>query len=590
MRTGLRRLLLLSSVALPGAWVSAASASYVYLHGMGYPGYFEFPWTQFWTALPYVISDGWRGPASLKVWGWCAISAATAGLVITAIGIGAWKLWRRSRRRLVPLPGGGLRPLEPGVTDNLGHASFATLGQIAGRFGGPGCLIGAMDRSPGARLIRDDPTKGPGHAMSFAGPGSDKTTSAVTRIWTWRGPRVVFDPSLELGPIMADALREAGCNVFTLGMDGGGINALDWIDVAHPEADAHIRSAVDWIYNENATSRSGADRAGDPFWGTWGRALTACLMAHILYHPDRTEPKTLANLRRFIAVGESRMKTLLRGIHASSASRMARDLAGGLMDMEAGETFSGIYSNCFAATEWLSVGAYADVVSGSAIRTADILKPETVVFVQLPLRTLLATPAVGRAVMGALFNAMFHADGSGISERILFEIDEARTLGRLKEIQLCHETARKYRGLVHTIWQSEGQLEEVYGRDGAKTMRDTVSWRSYNAISDGDIAERLSRDLGEHAVLAYSEGDNSGSQKPWGIALPSQSSGRNLNVHEIKRRLIKADEIMRAPADEMFVLARDFPHPIRCNTAPYWRYSEVARLMQANRFVSRAAE
>jgi hypothetical protein len=27
--------------------------------------------------------------------------------------------------------------------------------------------------------------------------------------------------------------------------DGGGINALDWIDTAHPEADSHIRSAVD---------------------------------------------------------------------------------------------------------------------------------------------------------------------------------------------------------------------------------------------------------------------------------------------------------------------------------------------------------
>jgi type IV secretion system protein VirD4 len=117
-------------------------------------------------------------------------------------------------------------------------------------------------------------------------------------------------------------------------------------------------------------------------------------------------------------------------------------------------------------------------------------------------------------------------------------------------------------------------------------MRDTVSWRSYNAVQDGDVAEKLSRDLGEHAVMAYSEGDNSGQSKPWGFALGSRSKGRNTNIHEIKRRLIKADEIMRAPADEMFVLARDFPYPIRCVSAPYFRYPEIARRMQSNRFVT----
>jgi type IV secretion system protein VirD4 len=264
---------------------------------------------------------------------------------------------------------------------------------------------------------------------------------------------------------------------------------------------------------------------------------------------------------------------------------MARDLAGGLMGMRAADTFSGIYSNAFAATEWLSVGAYADVVSGSTMRTNKILESNTVVFVQLPLRTLLTTPSVGRAVMGALFNAMFHADGRGIEDRILFQIDEAWVLGPLKEIKLCHTTARKYRGTISTIWQSEGQMEGAWGRDDAKLMRDTLSWRSYNAIQDGDVAEKLSRDMGEHGVLAVSEGDNQGRQKPFGLNLGSTSKGINVNVHEIKRRLIKADEIMRAPADQMFVLARDFPHPIRCCSAPYHRYPDIVEHMADNRFV-----
>jgi type IV secretion system protein VirD4 len=420
--------------------------------------------------------------------------------------------------------------------------------------------------------------------MIFAGPGSHKTTSAVTRIWNWNGPRVVFDPSCEIGPIMTDALKAKGFNVTAIGLNGQGIDALDWIDPQHPEADAHIRSVVDWIYNEGATTPHAQGQARDPFWPTWGRALVTCLAAHMLFSDQSDFRKTLAALRQGLATPEAEMQAMLTAINANSCSRMASELAGGLMGMKAAQTFSGIYGNAFAATEWLSVGAYADVVSGSAMRTCDILDANTVVFIQLPLRTLLATPAVSRAVMGAFFNAMFHADSVGVAERILFQIDEAWILGAMKEIKLCHTTARKYRGTISTIWQSEGQMEGVWGPDDAKLMRDTVSWRSYNAIQDGAVAEKLSRDIGEHGILAYSEGDNQGRQKPWGLALPSRSRGSNVNVHEIRRRLIKADEIMRAPADEMFVLVRDFGHPIRCFSAPYFRYPDIARAMSDSRF------
>jgi type IV secretion system protein VirD4 len=560
------------------AWTVLASRLFVWMGGLS--AYFPSPWVTWWryarqpridgSTLLYLIVSG-------------IIAALPIGLLAAAI-IAAYL--RRRPRRLVPARGGGVRPIEGGVTDNHGHAQFAEPSLVAERFGGPGCLIGAVDRGERAQLLFDNTDVGPGHCMVFAGPGSHKTTSAITRIWNWRGPRVVFDPSCEIGPIMTEALQTRGCNVASIGLTGSGINALDWIDIRHPESDAHIRSAVDWIYNEGATSRSGGDQGRDPFWGTWGRALVTCIMAYMLHHPDPHAPRTLASLRRGIATPENDMQDFLGGIHLTSSSRMARDLAGGLMGMKAEKTFSGIYANAFAATEWLSVGAYADVVSGDAMRTSDILDSNTVAFIQLPLRTLLTTPAVGRAVMGALFNAMFHADGSGNTDRILFQIDEAWVLGAMKEIKLCHTTARKYRGAVSTIWQSEAQLEDVWGREGAKTMRDTVSWRSYNAVQDGDVAEKLSRDIGEHAVMAYSEGDNSGQSKPWGFALGSRSKGRNTNIHEIKRRLIKADEIMRARADEMFVLARDFPHPIRCVSAPYFRYPEIARRMRNNRFVT----
>ena len=573
--TGIGALMAITAAAL---WLVSASA--LWSKGTGTP-FSPFAWsdaTRWWGANWWV-----------NVW---LVLAAVVPTIFLAIPL-FWLFvvlgsrWR-GRRRLVRPSDGGVRPVERGVTDNLGHAAWAARKQLDSRFSGPGCLIGAAAR--GGRQWFDDLARGPTHSMIFAGPGSHKTTAAITRIWTWVGPRVVFDPSCEIGPIMADALTGSGFKVTSVGLNGQGIDVVDWIDTQHPEADAHIRSVVDWIYNESATTPNGQGQSRDPFWPIWGRALVTCLAAHMLYAKQPGFRTTLAALRRGIATPEADMQDMLAFIHANSASRMASELAGGLMGMKAAQTFSGIYGNAFAATEWLSVDAYADVVSGSAMRTSDILDSDTVVFIQLPLRTLLATPAVGRAVMGALFNAMFHADAIGIEDRILFQIDEAWILGAMKEIKLCHTTARKYRGTISTIWQSEGQMEGVWGPDDAKLMRDTVSWRSYNAIQDGTVAEKLSRDLGEHAVLATSEGDNQGRQKPFGLRLPSSSKGTNVNVHEIKRRLIKGDEIMRAPADEMFVLARDFPHPIRCVSAPYFRYPDIARVMGASRFNTTAAE
>jgi type IV secretion system protein VirD4 len=562
------------------AWGWLAAASYIYLWGVGRLFLFRFPYHQWLIIAPY-----WRLSWWVQTWVVAGAAAPTLLLLVCAAGlVRHW--WKQRQHPFSRPPGGRLVPLERGVTDNHGHAAWATRQDLTDRFKGPGCLIGAVER--GGRLLFDDVTRGPTHSLQIAGPGSGKSTTAINRVWHWDGPCVVFDPACEIGPIMADALRARGRTVHTIDLAGSGMNILDWIDVNHPESDTHIRSVVDWIYNENATANV-QTASRDPYWATQGRALVTCLLAHLLHNAPAGLDPTLAALRRGIAIPEEDIQDTMRFIHANSRSRMAAELAGGFMGMRAKETFSSIYGNAFAATEWLSVEAYADAVSGSSLRTADILQSGTVLFVQIPLRTLLTTPAIGRAVMGALFNAMFHAD-TGQGDRILYQIDEAWLLGPMKEIKLCHTTARKYRGTLASIWQSEGQLEEVWGKDGAKLMRDTVSWRSYNAVQDGDVAEKLSRDIGEHAVMATSEGDNSGRQKPWGLALPSQSRGKNTNVHEIKRRLIKSDEILRAPADEMFVLARDFPNPIQCYSAPYFQYPAVARQMQRSRFVQSAAE
>jgi type IV secretion system protein VirD4 len=70
----------------------------------------------------------------------------------------------------------------------------------------------------------------------------------------------------------------------------------------------------------------------------------------------------------------------------------------------------------------------------------------------------------------------------------------------------------------------------------------------------------------------------------------SRSKGRNTSHHEIRRALIKPEELTQnARADELFVIARG-TQPIRCGRAIYFRRQEMIEQVEANRFFRAAAE
>jgi type IV secretion system protein VirD4 len=558
-----------------GAWTVMASRMFVWMGGIS--AYFPSPWVTWWQ---YARQSKINGSTMLYLVASGIIAALPIAFVLT-IAVVAYI--RRLRKPLSTPPKGGIKPLERGPTDNHGHAQWLSKEQMTALYPGPeGMLIGATGRSPDDPLLIDSKLDGPTHNLIFAGPGSHKTVTAIHRIWLWPWSKVVFDPSTEIGPVMSRALRESGHNVHTIRLNGEGLNVLDWIDITDPETEVHIRSAVDWIYDEEAAKKSNPTQSKDPFWSEWGKSLVTCLMAHMLYGTDTKHPKTLKTLRRGIATSEDEMQERLRNINNNSNSPLARELAAGLMGMKAPQTFSGIYSNAFSATAWLSVDAYANLVSGNSMKTSDVLNPDTAVFIQLSLRTLDSTPAIGRAVLGALLNPVYLSDGE-MQDRVLYMLDEAWIFGKMKEIMLCYATGRKYAATMSMIFPSEAIFESVWGEQDAKAMRDLCSWRSYAAIQDGQVADKLSADFGEHGVITYSEGDNQGrttSMNSWG----SRNRGDTVNKSEASRRLVKRDEILNAPSDVLFVRARDAGAGIMCYSAPYFRYPEVDELMDSNRF------
>jgi type IV secretion system protein VirD4 len=264
-----------------------------------------------------------------------------------------------------------------------------------------------------AGLLIDPCTKGARapHSGEFASTGSGKSAALATKIITWTGSSVVVDPTIELGPLLDKVLRKQRKRVFHIGIPNPkkpikmtGVNVLRWIDTSHPEVNSHIRSVVSWIYDEHAAAEAMEAHgysADDPFFGKMGRTLVRCLLAHVIWsNPDDVEI-TLTAFAAGISTPERDMVALLHKIHANSPSKVARRLAGSLMEARAAETFSGVYLNAIAGCEWLSsirsIPTSCRSVISTPITSSSVTPPSSSTFTPVPSKWLRLYPACSPA-------------------------------------------------------------------------------------------------------------------------------------------------------------------------------------------------
>lgn len=594
--------------AAVAVWTMLAST--VFLLGTGLLPQFRQPATfwQWWVYLPYA-------PANAVVAFWLKASAGAAAAAMAGLLV-VWVVRRPAgppvRRSLLGAlfdqrRGGPAKPTRS-ASDNHGHADWLAIKVARQLYPGPnpaygGVVVGEAYRvnedavvgvmfDPSdkatwgqggkAPLLVDPCNNGPTHSLLFAGAGSFKSTCAVTTLLTWTGSAVVLDPSCELGPMLARARGAMGHHVHQLDLrraEACGFNVLDWIDTTSPLAEVNIRSVTGWLSGEAVGE--GQD-SNSEFFSKRGRALIACLLAHMLWD-DQLPPerKTLLTLRHGIATPEEEMRELLGRIHRNSKSALARDHAGTLKGVVE-DTFSGIYSNADEDTAWLATPAFAKLVSGSAFRCRDLALGNTTVFLQIPLAALDTTPGLARVVIGALLNTAYEADGD-VEGRILYLLDEVARLGPMSILETARDAGRKYGITLQLLYQSVGQLVKQWGQNGKRAWYDGVSWRGYAAIQDLETAKELSETFGTYGAVASSEGSNTGSSGK-GMEPGSRSRGRNASVHEIARPLIRPDELMNdCRADELFVVPRS-ARPLRCGRAIFFRRPELAPLVDANRF------
>lgn len=586
------------------AWL--AMASLLFLYGVGLWGHPALAWWDYgrawWLYAPYA---GRSLPEGVGI----VASALFAFAPILALGRWQWRRWGGVAG--MARKGFGIDRIRRGSTNNHGSAAFMDMAEAAKLFPAApdpelgGVVVGEAERvdlGPAARvrfvpadprtwgnggkapLLIDPCRSGTTHSLVIAGGGAYKSSTLVTSLLVWRKSRVVLDPSTELFDQLATALEEAEQTVVRLGIGDVGPNVLEAIDIEDDMAETRLRAVVGRIIGPMPDAGSGGGDGTNARFKQWGRTIVTALLAHMLWDDAfPAELKTLRTLRAGLSVSEQRMRDRLRGIHETSPSPLARSLAGSMMGLT-DVTFSGAFGNATDDTEWLASDVYADLVSGDAFRMADLVKGKLTVFVQVPMEALRETPAVARVLIGSLLDAVFAANGQ-VNGRVAFFLDEAVLLGPMNALETARDQGRKYKVTLQLFYQSEGQIEKVWGRPGKDAWFDGVSWRSYAGIQNLNTAKDLSATLGTFGAVATSKGENR-SRSGRILDLPTSSTGANLNEHEISREVAKPHELLQEMrGDERITLARG-ERPIRHGAAIGFRRPAIAARLQETSYTT----
>ena len=136
------------------------------------------------------------------------------------------------------------------------------------------------------------------------------------------------------------------------------------------------------------------------------------------------------------------------------------------------------------------------------------------------------------------------ADGRGT---VTLMLDEFPQLGAMSVLLGAIRTLRAYGGRVVIIVQALPDLAAIYGPEGAGLLRNNCGVQVYTAPADIETARAVSAALGERGVVSRSAALSG----PLGAG-----GGHTASETAVSVPLMRPDEVLRLPGDDLIVLVR----------------------------------
>ena len=223
---------------------------------------------------------------------------------------------------------------------------------------------------------------------------------------------------------------------------------------------------------------------------------------------------------------------------------------------------------------WLSKAPLVEMVCGNDFSLDEFAAGGLDVFIQLKGDTLKENKGLVRLLIGTMFKVMLEREGRAPKIPVLFVLDEVDLLGYMSALEEARDRGRKYGISLMLLYQSIGQLEKHFGKEGAGAWFDSAAIVSYAAVKSKESAKAISDTVGEMTVIVQ----NTSQSASWRDGIFSRATSQNARLTRSenlqKRALLLAHEVREMRSDEQIVFVRGKP-ALRCGRAIFFRRPEM---------------
>lgn len=296
---------------------------------------------------------------------------------------------------------------------------------------------------------------------------------------------------------------------------------------------AEMRQSYDAGRVANSIIPEGSGEGAE--WNGYARNILTCVLEAAFLDPTATNREIVRLL--FMADQES-MAELVAGTPAARMYQKGNErMLGSVL---------GIISRYTAPLRWLDPDAGRDAFSIRSWIEQDGHGWLFLTFTEgqlAELRPLLA------AILDTAASAVLGLPPDS-ARRVWFFLDEFASLGRINSIEPLLTKARKNGGAAVLGIQSLSQLRDLYGREKAQTLLSCLSSVLVLRQSDAELAEYMSRFLGDQEILRTNQSGGSS----------SQGKTENWSQQIVKERVILPSQLKNLePRLGVLDLAGDIP-------------------------------
>lgn len=475
--------------------------------------------------------------------------ATLAGAALGALGLLAWRF--------------------SGTATTHGAARWLTVWETmqAGLFAPRGVLAGDY---AGLLPVYYEDT----HAITFGPAGSGKGVSAILPNLL-RAPFVFLnDPGGENAAVAMRGWRKRRAPAYIInpfGMhteDPWALPAHGFNPLAILDAGASSFAADTLLIAEMLTPRAGNESGSAAFFKDAGQSAIRAMLMHIVSEepPDRRHLGTLYGYLNSDApswdglLAAMQANPVCEGLVAKEANTLAR------RQEQAPEEFSAILSTAQQDISWLAdpivrASLRCNEVDFTALKGHGTGQRGGVVAVVLPLEYNESHAAIPRLALACALWTMQR--GKLAREKVLFVIDEAAALGKVRRFPNWLATLRKYRAVLWPIFQNIGQVKALYGADW-QTFIANCGLRQFLSFGDVETARYVEELLGKCTIRTQT----------------TNGKGER-SVSQAARSLLTAEELLHLPRTRQVTLIGNLKPQFLLKT-PYWERPELRGTFYGN--------